>query len=131
MCFASDPIEAHEVSGRQNVARHENLSVLLDPRLRYDMPAMFGPSPVPERTYVPRASAFVLSFRTSHDAAESLVPQYFEVPESPLVSVSHMTYRSVDYLGGRDYNEVVISVGASHKGESETIEGAFAVVLWV
>lgn len=107
------------------------MSTRLLPLSRYDMPVVFGPSSVPDTTTVPDAAACVLSFRTSTEAARSLVPDYFTVPEEPVVTAAHMAYHDVDYLGGRSYNEIVISVSAGYANGDEAIDAAFALVLWV
>lgn len=107
------------------------MSTRLLPLKRYDMPVLFGPSRVPDKTHIPDAAACVLSFRTSAEAARNLVPDYFSVPEEPVVTVAHMAYHDVDYLGGRGYNEIVVSVSASYADGDERIEAAFAPVLWV
>lgn len=107
------------------------MSTRLLPLTRYDMPVLFGPSRVPDKTYIPDAAACVLTFRTSAQAARNLVPDYFSVPEEPVVTVAHMAYHDVDYLGGRGYNEIVVSVSAGYADGDEQIEAAFAPVLWV
>lgn len=107
------------------------MSTRLSPLQRYDMPVVFGPSIVPDKTRIPDASACVLSFRTSIEAARSLVPDYFTVPEEPVVTVAHMAYRDVDYLGGRGYNEIVVSLSARYDDGVEAVDAAFALVLWV
>jgi len=101
------------------------------PQTRYDMPVLFGPSPMPDITHVPRAEAIVIPFETSRDAAARLLPRHFQVADKPIVSVSRIDYHDVDYLGGRGYREVVISVASSHEGPDGRIEAAFAPVLWV
>lgn len=98
---------------------------------RYDMPASFGPSVVPPRTEVARAESLVLSARTDRAAARALVPQHFDVPDEPMLTVAHMAYHDVDYLGGRSYNEIVVSIGAGFDAESERIDAALALILWV
>ncbi|WP_340268284.1 acetoacetate decarboxylase family protein [Sphingobium mellinum] len=98
---------------------------------RYDMPAVFGPSAVPDRTVVDDANALVLSFSTLPEAAGAMLPRHFVLPETVTVSISYVGYRNVDYLGGQDYNEVVVSLSALHVHEDETIAAAFAPVLWV
>lgn len=98
---------------------------------RYDMPASFGPSVVPQRTVVSEAHALVLSGRTTRSAAEPLVPPHFTVPEEPTLTVSHMRYLDVDYLGGRSYNEVVVSLSATTVEAGERIDAALGLILWV
>jgi len=103
----------------------------LDPKLRYDMPAAFGPSPVPDRTVINDARCLILSFETTRETALAMVPDHFGVPDRPRISVAHVAYRNVDYLGGRDYNEVVVTVSARFEGSNDSIDAAFAPILWV
>lgn len=101
------------------------------PQVRYDMPVQFGPSPMPNHTHVPAAEAIVIPFETTRDAAALLLPRHFELADAAVVSVSRIDYHDVDYLGGRGYREVVVSVAAVHQGRDGRIEAAFAPVLWV
>ena len=103
----------------------------LDPNQRYDMPAAFGPSPVPDRTFIDDARCLILSFETTLDAAKGMVPGHFSVSDRPRVSVAHVAYRNVDYLGGRGYNEIVVTVSARFDGSNDSIDAAFAPILWV
>ena len=96
---------------------------------RYDMPAMFGPSPVPDRTVIEDAHAIVLSFPITRAAADTLLPNHFRAPEVASASISYVSYKDVDYLGGRAYNEVVVSVSALHDEGSEVIAASFAPIL--
>ena len=98
---------------------------------RYDMPPVFGPSPVPNKTVVEDARVLALSFTTDKSIAEPLVPAFFTVPEDPLVTISHVHYPEVDYLGGRGYNEIVCSISAIATEGGKTLQAAFAPILWV
>jgi acetoacetate decarboxylase len=101
------------------------------PSSRYDMPVLFGPSLMPDETRVSCAEAIVIPFETTREAAARLLPCHFQVAERPIVSVSRIDYHDVDYLGGRGYREVVISVAASFDDAGVRIDAAFAPVLWV
>ncbi|SCW38663.1 Acetoacetate decarboxylase [Sphingobium faniae] len=103
----------------------------LTPGLRYDMPATFGPSPIPDRTFVTDAGALVLTFETLAEAVRPLVPRHFSVPERPMISVAYVYYRDVDYLGGRGYNEIVVTVGAEHGEGDAKIAAGYSLILWV
>ena len=98
---------------------------------RYDMPALFGPSLMPDQSRVALAEAVIIPFETTADAAARLLPRFFELTERPIVTVSRIDYHDVDYLGGRGYREVVISVGAVYTGPGPRMEAAFAPVMWV
>jgi len=119
------------LSPQINTAREPLPSIPVMPQSRYDMPVLFGPSPMPDMTHVPRAQAIVIPFETTREAAARLLPRGFLMPEKPVVSVSRIDYHDVDYLGGRGYREVVISVTASFDDAGERIDAAFAPVLWV
>lgn len=99
--------------------------------LRYDMPATFGPSPIPDKTYIKDAAALVLTFETTPEAARPLVPNHFDLPERPFVSVSHVSYHDVDYLGGRGYNEIVVTITAERAEGAGRIRAGYATILWV
>lgn len=98
---------------------------------RYDMPALFGPSPIPDSTVVENARSIVLSVPISVSSAETLLPVHFRPPENPTLSVAYVQYDVVDYLGGRGYNEIVVTVSAIHEGPDGVIAAAYSPVLWV
>lgn len=107
------------------------MSLTLQSGRRYDMPVGFGPSQVPDLTTIKEASVLAFSFATSREAVEQLLPAYFSAPETPQVNISHVCYRDVDYLGGRGYNEIVVTVSAIANDNGEPMEATFAPVLWV
>lgn len=101
------------------------------PQFRYDMPAVFGPSLMGDETQVPHAEVIVVSYETERDAAARLLPRFFELADTAVISVSHIDYHDIDYLGGRGYREVVISVGAVYDGPGGPLQAGFAPVMWV
>lgn len=102
----------------------------LDPSKRYDMPAVFGPSPFPDVTAMARVQSISIPFRTERDALGALLPRFFEPGAVPLVTVTHSMNRGVDYMGGRGYNIVRVSCAAIFRGETETVAGPYAPVIW-
>lgn len=96
----------------------------------YDLPAVFGPSPFPSVTVMERVQSMAIPFHTTRDAAARLLPRWFEPPDDPIVSVSHTMNRGVDYMGGRGYNIVRVSVSAVFRGAEETITSTYAPVIW-
>lgn len=101
------------------------------PNLRHDMPATFGPSPIPDKTFVKDAAALVLTFETVAEAVRPLVPDHFELPERPTLSVAHVSYQDVDYLGGRGYNEIVVTISAERNDGADRMKAGYAAILWV
>jgi len=98
---------------------------------RYDAPAVFGPSLMPDRSACEDCENWTISFETTRDAAARLLPRFFELDERAFVSVHRITYRGVDYLAGGEYRELAIGVDAVYNGPQETIKAAFTPVLWV
>lgn len=99
--------------------------------MRRDMPAIFGPSLMPEMTHVPAIDAAAISFETTADAAAPLLPRFFSLPDRPLITVTRMLYAGVDYMGGRGYAELVLSVSAVYEGPDGRLQGNYFPVLWV
>jgi len=97
---------------------------------RYDMPAVFGPSLMTDKTRT-TARVVMVSFETTRDAAARLLPRFFDAAEQPVVSFSRITYDKVDYLGGRPYQEVVLGVSAIYANGGRQIAANFAPVMWV
>jgi hypothetical protein len=102
----------------------------MERRPRFDMPIAFGPSHVPPQTPVRWAQSTVIRFQTDPSAARNICPAEFEIPEKPVVTVAHISYDGIEYLGGRGYNEIVLSVSALFKGV-ETCAAPYVPVLWV
>jgi acetoacetate decarboxylase len=102
----------------------------LDPQHRYDLPAVFGPSPFPDVTSMGAVQTISVPFKTSSSAARDLLPRHFEPTDDPIVTVAHTRNRDVDYMGGRGYNIVRVGVTAMFRGETETIVAPYAPVIW-
>ena len=99
--------------------------------MRYDMPAVFGPTLLPDVTRFGRVDLVSVSYTTARDAAAALVPRHFVVPDDPVVTVSRVTYADVDYLAGRGYNELTVGIGVHHPGGAQPTTGSYMPVLWV
>jgi acetoacetate decarboxylase len=99
--------------------------------LRYDMPVVFGPSLMPDQSRVPKAQVIVVAYETTRDAAAALLPRFYEIAETPIISVSRIDYHGVDYLGNRGYREIVISIAAVYRGAGAPLQAGFAPVMWV
>lgn len=99
--------------------------------MRYDMPVAFGPSLMPDTSEVKDAEVVALSFETSAEAAAALLPPGMRPAEQPALSVTRITYPSVEYLGGRGYCEIVVAVAARFAGAGGEIAAGYAPVMWV
>lgn len=98
---------------------------------RYDMPAMFGPSLLPDQSEVAGTFVAAIGFETEREAVLPLLPRFFQVAETPVVTLTYIDYPSLEYLGGRGYHELVVAVAATFKGADEEIRAGFAPVMWV
>lgn len=104
----------------------------LDPQQSYMMPAHFGP-----RQFSPKSSghyrdvtAMVVSYLTDRKQLAAYLPEPFEVAEEAVVTVTYACNRQVDWLAGHGYNLLAVSAAAVFKGEQETLEGSYTLVMW-
>jgi hypothetical protein len=102
-----------------------------DPRQKYEMPVVFGPTEIPDVSVWNHVTMVSVSFVTTFGAARPLVPPGLDLPERPVVTVSRMSYEGVDYLAGRGYNEVTVGVTAAHELDGARQRGSFLPVVWV
>jgi len=102
------------------------------PGERYDMPAVFGPSMFRDVTLVPELEMISTSFVTTREAADSLLPNYYRLAAGdPVIYVNRLTYRGIDYLGGREYREIVIGVDSVFDNGKERLEAPYMAMVWV
>jgi Acetoacetate decarboxylase (ADC) len=101
------------------------------PDTKYDMPAVFGPSLLPDHSTFGEVDMVSISHVTTRAAAAPLVPHHFELPDDPVVTYSRMTYRNVDYLGGRGYEELTVGISARCDTESSEVRGSYMPVVWI
>jgi len=99
--------------------------------VRFDMPTAFGPSLLPDRSEVRDAQVVAISFETTVDAASVLLPEGLAPAERPALSVTRITYPSVEYLGGRGYCEIVVAISAVFEEAGGTLSAGYAPVMWV
>jgi acetoacetate decarboxylase len=95
------------------------------------MPAMFGPSLLPDVSPVLGVKIVSISFDTDRDAIAAILPRFFEAPETPVATLSYINYPSLEYLGGRGYQELVVSLSATYRDDAGVLNAGFAPVMWV
>jgi hypothetical protein len=95
------------------------------------MPAVFGPSLLPDRTTFGQVGMVSISYLTTPDAAAALVPHHFRLPSEPVVTFSRMTYGQVDYLGGRGYHELTVGISAICDTDDGEVRGSYMPVVWI
>lgn len=97
---------------------------------RYDMPVVFGPSLLPEVSTGHRAWSAHVRYLTTRDAAAELVGPWFEPADQPVVTVTGRTFIGLDWLHGRNYSLVAVSVDAVFTRGPEPIFAPFVAVIW-
>ena len=103
-----------------------------DPQSRYMMPAHFGPRPGSPKAsgWYRDVTMMVVSFLTDRGRLADYLPEPFEVAADAVVTVNYACNRNVDWLAGHGYNLIGVSAAAVFRGERETLEGNFTLVMW-
>ncbi|UCD59274.1 MAG: acetoacetate decarboxylase family protein [Candidatus Hydrogenedentota bacterium] len=104
----------------------------------YRMPVSFGPSYGPRsgiggrtfRNLAVKNTSYSVSFLTNREQLEAVVPPGFEVGREPIVTVSVVLLRELEWLAGRGYNIVAVTFPVVYNGEEEQAIGDFMPVLW-
>jgi hypothetical protein len=112
----------------------------LDPRMMYMMPTHFGPMAGPRQGPGGGMGAFPADNRKSRtvevsflsDAVqlEALLPDGFELLGEPVVTVAETFMTEIDWLAGRGYNVLGVTVNARYNGRRDAAVGPFLFVLW-
>ena len=103
-----------------------------DPRGSYMMPAHFGPRPTSTQSsgWYRDVTLMVVPFLTDRERLAAYLPEPYEVAENPIVTITYARNRQVDWLAGHGYNLIGVSAAAVFKGEKETLEGSYTLVMW-
>lgn len=98
----------------------------------YSMPlimgALFDRVGRPGRVYG-RVETLAATFRTEPDAVRPFVPDCFQIPAEPTVTVSFGDYDHVDFMAGGGYRVAYAGVSARFEGE-EPIDGLHVLIMW-
>jgi hypothetical protein len=99
----------------------------------YIMPAHFGQVTQGwngEAAHYEDNTALTILYVTEREVVEPLLPPGFVAMDPPVVSVSFVMCRGVDFMAGGGYNLVAVNVSARFAGTRDKVEGNFALVLW-
>ncbi|MEM7344651.1 MAG: acetoacetate decarboxylase family protein [Chloroflexota bacterium] len=109
------------------------------PDQMYRMPTHFGPRTGPRRgpdgrkfecIDNPKSLTISASFLSNADQLNELLPHRFELNGEPIVTV-YVTYMTeIEWLAGRGYNVLGVTIPARFNGEVNQVQGAFLTVLW-
>ena len=103
-----------------------------DPSASYVMPAHFGPRPRSPKSsgWYRDVSMMIVPFLTDREALSAYLPEQFEVAESAVVTVTYACNKNVDWLAGHGYNLIGVNAEVVFRGERETLEGTYTLVMW-
>jgi hypothetical protein len=99
----------------------------------YIMPAHFGPATTGwdgKVAHYEENTALIILYTTERQAVSALLPPGFVTTPEPIVAVSHVMCRGVDFMAGGGYNLVAINVSARFEGQDDTVDGNFSLVVW-
>lgn len=98
----------------------------------YMMPAHFGPRPIPPKSsgWYRDVTLMVVPFLTDRETLARYLPEPFEVADEAVVTVTYARNRDVDWLAGNGYNLIGVNASAVYRGEKETLEGQYSLVMW-
>ncbi|MEP1469351.1 MAG: acetoacetate decarboxylase family protein [Halieaceae bacterium] len=104
----------------------------LDPHSSHMMPAHFGAAQRPANAtmWYRDITSMVIAFRTDRKKLAAYLPAPFEVAEDAIVTVTYACNRQVDWLAGHGYNLIAVNAAAVFRGEEETLEGDYTLVIW-
>jgi len=91
----------------------------------------FGPSLLPTTTQIERQSTAAVSFYTTYEAAEHLLPYHYVPTSEPVVSVTFQDLDGIDYMHGRGYRLVNVAISAEYRTvDGELLVKPCPVVIW-
>ena len=112
----------------------------LKPKTMYLMPTHFGPMSGPRQGPGGQMGAFsvdqrksrtyAVSFLSERNQLEALLPEGFELVGEPVVTVAQTHMTEIDWLAGRGYNVLGVTVQARFNGARDQATGPFLLVLW-
>ena len=105
----------------------------------YRMPTHFGPSLGPRQgedgrkfnnRESPKTTTLTVSFLTNSNQLEHFLPEGFELHGEPVVTVFASYFKEIEWLAGRGYNVLGVTIPTVYRGKQETAQGNFLLVLW-
>lgn len=114
------------------------MSYTFNPDYYYRMPTHFGPSLGPRqgidgRRYAnltSRDTALDMVFKADPEQLEKFLPPGFYLREPHQVCLSFAYGENIEWLAGRGYNTFGVTVPASYRGETDSVDGDLLLVLW-
>ena len=105
----------------------------------YRMPTHFGPRTGPRRgpngekfenKDTPKTTTVAVSFYSNTDQLEALLPEGFVLEGKPIVSVHASYMTEIEWLAGRGYAVLGVTIPVIFTGEKDHATGRLLLVLW-
>ncbi len=115
------------------------MSYTFEPNQMYRMPTHFGPATGPRRGPEgrkflcqgnPRSTGLRVSFLSNAKQLEALLPPGFTLHGDPIVTISASYMKEIEWLAGRGYNVLGVTVPAKFNGQNDQVVGPFLKVVW-
>ena len=115
------------------------MSYTFEPNQMYRMPTHFGPATGPRRGHEgkkflcegnPRSIGLRVSFLSNARQLEALLPPGFTLHGDPVVTVSTTNMTEIEWLAGRGYSVLGVTIPAKFNGQNDRVVGPFLTVLW-
>ena len=96
------------------------------------MPFNFGPRETDPRNsgWYRDVSMLIVPYKTDAKILRKLMPEQFEISDEPTVSVNYACNKDIDWLAGRNYNLISVSVEAIFSGDVDEVTASYNLVMW-
>jgi hypothetical protein len=101
-----------------------------EPGVRYDLPAVFGPSELRGQANYARKRTVNYTFRTDPAVLEPLIPYHFQLDEPARITIASAMLIGVDWMAGRNYHNVRVSAHVTARSGQDIARGPFHLVDW-
>ena len=115
------------------------MSYHFEPTEPYRMPTHFGPATGPRRgpngrrfscRDTPKTTAVAVSFLSRPEQLSALLPPGFSLGAEPVVTVTASYMKEIEWLAGRGYNMLGVTMPTVFQSKAGPISGSFLLVLW-
>ena len=115
------------------------MSYTFIPDEMYRMPTHFGPATGPRRgpdgrkfdcKDNPKSISLSASFLSNASQLENLLPPGFSLYGDPIVTISETNMTEIEWLAGRGYSVLGVTIPAKFSGQKDSAVGPFLMVLW-
>jgi acetoacetate decarboxylase len=96
------------------------------------MPFNFGPrdNDVRNSGWYRDVSMLIVPYKTDADILRKIIPEHFKISDEPTISVNYACNKDIDWLAGRNYNLISVSVEAIFSGDVDEVAASYNLVMW-